>query len=97
MNTRGDIDMHVHVDNSRGMRTTVEISDSQRAQLLRLAAERGDKGFSRLVGEALERFLAEEGVRKDRIQSALALEGTLDAESADEMEASVRRIRSTWR
>jgi len=49
------------------------------------------------VGEALERFLAEEGARKDRIQSALALEGTLDAESADEMEASVRRIRSTWR
>lgn len=89
--------MHVHVENSEGMRTTVEISDSQRAQLLRLAAERGDKGFSRLVGEALERFLAEEGARKDRIQSALALEGTLDAESANEMEASVRRIRSTWR
>ena len=79
------------------MRTTVEISDSQRAQLLRLAAERGDKGFSRLVGEALERFLEEEGARKDRVQSALALEGTLDAESADEIEASVRRIRSTWR
>lgn len=79
------------------MRTTVEISDSQRAKLLKLAAERGDKGFSRLVGEALERFLAEEGGRKDRIQSALALESTLDAESADELEASVRRIRSTWR
>ncbi len=89
--------MHVHVSNSKGMRTTVEISDSQRAQLLKLAAERGDKGFSRLVGEALERFLTEEGARKDRIQSALALEGTLDAESADEIEASVRRIRSTWR
>ena len=79
------------------MRTTVEISDSQRAKLLSLAAERGEKGFSRLVGEALDRFLAEEGTRKDRIQSALALEGTLDAESADEIEASVRRIRSTWR
>jgi metal-dependent hydrolase (beta-lactamase superfamily II) len=91
------IDMHMHVDHIGGMRTTVEISDSQRAKLLKLAAERGEKGFSRLVGEALERFLADEGSRKDRIRNALALEGTLDKKAADEMEASVRRIRSTWR
>jgi predicted transcriptional regulator len=79
------------------MRTTVEISDSQRARLLKLAAERGEKGFSRLVGEALERFLAEEGSRKERIQNALALEGTFGDASAEAIEASVRRIRSTWR
>jgi predicted transcriptional regulator len=79
------------------MRTTVEISDSQRAKLLKLAAERGEKGFSRLVGEALERFLEEEGSRKDRIQNALALEGTFGNEAADAIEASARRIRSTWR
>ena len=91
------LDMHVHVHHPWGVRTTVEISDSQRARLLKLAAERGEKGFSRLVGEALERFLAEEGSRKERIQKALALEGTFGSESADAIEASVRRIRSTWR
>jgi hypothetical protein len=93
--TRRHLDMHVHVDHPWGVRTTVEISDSQRARLLKLAAERGEKGFSRLVGEALERFLAEEGSRKERIQNALALEGTFGKESADAIEASVRRIRST--
>jgi len=51
--------MHVHVIQIRGVRTTVEISDAQRAALLKLAAERGEKGFSRLVGEALDRYLAE--------------------------------------
>jgi predicted transcriptional regulator len=89
--------MHVHVHHPWGVRTTVEISDSQRARLLKLAAERGEKGFSRLVGEALERFLEEEGSRKERIQNALALEGTFGNESADAIEASVRRVRSTWR
>ncbi len=79
------------------MRTTVEIQDSQRAKLLKLAAERGEKGFSRLVQEALDRYLDEQASRGARIEVALALAGTLDAEAADALEASVRRIRSTWR
>ena len=40
------------------MRTTVEITAEQRAQLLKLAARRGEKGFSGLVREALETYLA---------------------------------------
>ena len=39
------------------MRTTVEITSAQRARLLALAARRGDKGFSRLVQEALDAYL----------------------------------------
>ena len=89
--------MHVHVWHPRGMRTTVEISDVHRAKLLKLAAERGDKGFSSIVGEALNRYLAAEGSRKERIQNALALEATFDSEAADTIEASIHRLRSTWR
>ena len=52
------LDMHVHACEYGCMRTTVEITDAQRAGLLELAARRGEKGFSRLVQEAVEAILA---------------------------------------
>jgi metal-responsive CopG/Arc/MetJ family transcriptional regulator len=79
------------------MRTTIEIPDDQRARLLDLAARRGEKGFSRLVQEAIERMLAEDDSRKSRTKAALALKGSMGAKAADDLEASVARIRSTWR
>jgi hypothetical protein len=71
--------------------------DAQRARLLELAARRGEKGFSRLVQEAVDRLLAEEDSRKVRLDTALALEGSMGAKAADELSASVVRIRRTWR
>src|SRR3972149_4767993 len=56
---RPAVDMHVHALYNVLMRTTVEITDEQRARLLELAARRGEKGFSKLVQEALERFIDE--------------------------------------
>ena len=79
------------------MRTTVEITDAQRAGLLDLAARRGEKGFSRLVQEAVDRLLADERAGKGRVEAALALEGSMTAEAADELTASVARLRSNWR
>ena len=79
------------------MRTTIELSAAQRAKLLRLAAERGEKGFSRLVQEALNGYLAEQEGRRERVLAALKLAGSLDDEAADRLEESVRTIRSTWR
>ena len=40
------------------MRTTIEITEEQRAELLKLAAIRGHNGFSQLVQEALNEYLA---------------------------------------
>jgi hypothetical protein len=90
-------DMHVHACEYGAMRTTVEITDAQRAGLLDLAARRGEKGFSRLVQEAVDRFLADEHAGKGRVEAALALEGSMTAEAADELTASVARLRSHWR
>lgn len=81
----------------RGMRTTIDIPDEQRAKLLKLAAERGEKGFSRLVQEALDRYLDEAEEREQRVRAALAALGTLSEEEAAELEESIRRLRSTWR
>lgn len=89
--------MHVHACKYDCMRTTVEITDAQRAGLLDLAARRGEKGFSRLVQEAVDRFLADEHASKGRVEAALALEGSMTAEAADELTASVARLRSNWR
>jgi predicted transcriptional regulator len=79
------------------VRTTIELTDQQRAKLLELAARRREKGFSALVQEAVDRYLAEEESRSGRIDAALALAGCLDPEEADALEESVRTIRRTWR
>jgi hypothetical protein len=89
--------MHMHACHDPIMRTTIEIPDSQRARLLELAARRGEKGFSRLIQEAVDRLLSEDETRADRVKAALALEGSMPDETADELTASVGRIRSNWR
>ena len=79
------------------MRTTVEIPDTQRAQLHELAARRGEKGFSRLIQEAIAMYLEAQVRQEERVQAALASIGTLDHETAEELADSVRQIRKDWR
>ena len=79
------------------MRTTVELPDEIRARLLEMAARRGERGFSGLVEEALERYLAEEERRRERAETARSVLGTLDDEEAEALVESVRRLRDRWR
>jgi hypothetical protein len=78
------------------MRTTIDLSEGQRAALLRLAAERGEKGFSRLVGEAVESYLSNLGLADGR-QGAQRLKGILSEEEARDLEGRVEAIRERWR
>lgn len=80
-----------------GMRTTVELSDAVRARLLELAARRGERGFSALVEEALERYLEDEERRRRQAEHAKAAIGTLSELEGEELEASVRTLRERWR
>jgi len=91
--------MHMHDQLIFGdqMRTTIELTDSQRAKLLEIAAQRGEKGFSHLVQEAVERYLNEEAVRRERVDAARSVLGGLTDREAGELESSVTRIRGTWR
>ena len=89
--------MHVHALQYGAMRTTVEIPDEQRARLLELAAERGEKGFSRLVQEALELYLRENGARRERVAAARATLGSFSEKDAESLRESVRVLREGWR
>ncbi len=89
--------MHMHAYYAISMRTTIEIPDEQRAKLLQLAAERGEKGFSKLVQEALEKYLDELNGQQKRIRAALSVLGKLDEASARQMEETLRDLRRSWR
>ncbi len=79
------------------MRTTVEITDEQRSQLLKLAAQRGEKGFSSLIREALDLYMRHHRGRRAAIAKALQVKGSFSDDEADALEASVRRLREKWR
>jgi predicted transcriptional regulator len=79
------------------MRTTIELTDEQRAELLRLAARKGIKGFSQLVQEALDEYLRRQGLKEQAISTALALKGCLRGKAADEFEGRVESLRELWR
>jgi predicted transcriptional regulator len=85
------------------MRTTIDIDDDKLLQLRQLAATRGEKGYSRLVDEALEAFLKRQRIeeRQARLQrqsdAILAAAGTISEETADQMMESVRESRRNWR
>ena len=78
------------------MRTTVEITDEQRVALSALAARRGLRGFSALVREAIDHYLATE--QGDDLEDVLALRGLLDDDEADALERHVADLREAgWR
>lgn len=79
------------------MRTTVEITEEQRARLLELAARRRVKGFSSLIQEALDHYLALQVARDSAIEAALALKGSLSDEEADELQVRTAQVREDWR
>ena len=69
------------------MRTTVEISESQRLALIALAAERGLRGYSPLLREAIEAYL--ERGRRQSTEALLGLRGVLSEETGEHLDRIV--------
>lgn len=76
------------------MRTTVEISEHQHRALTELASRRKIRGFSLLVQEALDLYLAEQG--SAAAEAALALGGILTDQEADELKRRIDEAWSSW-
>ena len=79
------------------MRTTIEMKPEHRARVMKLAASRGEKGFSAVVAEALEFYFESQESRKDAIRNALSLKGSMRQTDAAELLAQTREIRANWR
>jgi Arc/MetJ family transcription regulator len=79
------------------MRTTIELDDHHRAELLRLAAQRREKGFSSIVREALDFYLRQQRGTQELVERALALEGSFSEDEAERLRATSRSLRGKWR
>jgi hypothetical protein len=77
------------------MRTTVEITDDQHRALSAIAQRRGVRGFSPLVQEALDGYLA--NVNADEVDLLLGLEGALSESDAEAMRSRIEGARTAWR
>ncbi len=75
------------------MRTTIEMTDDVRAQLLEIAARRGLKGFSGIVQDALETYLGDLESAGERVRRATLLEGAFREKDADNMRSTIRALR----
>lgn len=87
--------MHANARMHIAMRTTIELSDRTYARLRAKAAERGMRGFSAIVEEALERLLASGS--EDDLASALAeAEGAWSEGDVKEWERAREEAWATW-
>lgn len=79
------------------MRTTIELKPEHRARLLELAARRGEKGFSSVIGEALDAYL--DGLTEsERLRRrAIRVLGTMPAAEAERLRRATAAMREFWR
>lgn len=79
------------------MRTTVELSDRLYRRLRTAATERGMRGFSPIVEEAVEGYLASEDQRRDLVRAIEAAGGTWGDEEVVELERAREEAWAGWR
>jgi hypothetical protein len=78
------------------MRTTVEISDRHRSFLLSLAAQRGLRGYSEIIQEAIDLYLAAQVKETDMKEKVLAMRGSWQKEEAEQTRSSLLELREKW-
>ena len=78
------------------MRTTVELSDPLYRRLRAAAADRGMRGFSDLVEEAVGAYLEREDERSDLVRAIESAEGSWNADDVSEWERSRDEAWASW-
>jgi metal-responsive CopG/Arc/MetJ family transcriptional regulator len=78
------------------MRTTIEIKDKLRVELLRRATQEGTKGFSHIIEKALVNYFDQEDKTMDLRKKALGLKGCLNRSEAEKLYAETNKIRASW-
>jgi predicted transcriptional regulator len=79
------------------MRTTVELSDPVYKRLKAAAVDRGMRGFSPIVEEALSEYFQNELDRVRRVDAIVAAEGAWSGMDVEQWERDRREAWATWR
>lgn len=86
--------MHLNANMHQSMRTTIELSDRTYTQLRATAAERGMRGFSAIVEEALERFFERDD--DDHLAVLGEVEGAWSQEDVEDWQRAREEAWATW-
>jgi len=78
------------------MRTTVELKEEHRALLHAIAAHRGWRGYSRVVEEAIDFYLAHHAVAEEARRALLERKGAWKVEEVERTRAAIAELRRQW-
>ncbi len=78
------------------MRTTIEISDKHRSILLSFAAQKGLRGYSDIVKEALDFYIVHQMKAAKTKNKILRMKGSWKAEETKEAKAKLAELRENW-
>ena len=79
------------------MRTTIEISDRHRSVLVAMAAQRGLRGYSEIIEEALEKYIAEQVRDPDTKERVLAMRGSWQRDEIEQTRSRLVELREQWK
>jgi hypothetical protein len=79
------------------MRTTIELSNDQRSALHSLAAQKGLRGYSRLIQEAVDLYLKGTSKKRKGNNYLLKMKGTWSQEEALRFRKKLVEIRQNWK
>ena len=79
------------------MRTTIEISDRHRSILLSLAAQKGLRGYSGIIQEALDYYIEHQTRSADAKRDILKMKGSWKAEEIKKIRSKLTELRENWK
>lgn len=79
------------------LRATIELPDRLRASVMAVAARKGYRGYSKVIVEALEFYLAEKEAKEGGLADLLAMRGAWSGQEAAEVRERIDAARDNWR
>ena len=79
------------------MRTTIEVSDRHRIILLSLSAQRGLRGYSGIIQEALDYYIEHQIRTKDSKRDILKMKGSWETEETKKIKSKLTELRENWK
>jgi hypothetical protein len=79
------------------MRTTIEISDRHRSILLSLAAQKGLRGYSNIIQEALDFYLTHHTKAAETKRGVLKMKGCWKKQETKEIRSNLAELRENWK